>query len=219
MFGAVLFSHAFANEDLKIIQATKNIEYLSEKIAKDYLYLHSNPNKIATRAELSNIIERLEEDFRFVAKSTNKVDTKNILDFLSYSKDQIKDILDKDISIQKAVLILDHSEALSEGAQSILKTYGYDSLKDKDIRINLMRISKFYMASHAGINPAVNKKQLQHEISMLEMKLKGSKNSLNDFWYAARDLLDTQEDYFIPNIVFIVMNNMENLTKKYEKNN
>ncbi len=214
MFGATLFTHASTNNDIKIIEATKNIQYLSQKISKDYLYLYYNPKKTVIKTQLNNSIKKLEENFRFVAKSTSSAEAKNILDFLSYSKDQIKEVLENDILKKSAILILDHSEALFEGAQSILDTHQYNSAKDKDIKINLMRISKFYMAIHIGINQDINKEQLQKEKKLLEKKLKGANVKLNQSWQALRELLNTKEDYFIPDIVFILVKNLENITKK-----
>lgn len=204
---------ASTNEDIKIIEATKNIEYLSQNIAKEYLYLYQNPKRIETKTKLQNEIKELEDNFRFVAKNTNNIDSKNILDYLSYSKDQIKEILSADIKSENREFILDHTEALSEGAQSILISYNYDPLKDKDIKINLANISKFYMAINANINPTANRNNIQNEIKIIDTKLINSSTELKGSWHILKNLLNAKEDQFIPNIISILIKNLENMTK------
>jgi hypothetical protein len=202
-----------ANENTKIIEATKNIKYLSQNIAKEYLYLYHNPKRVETKAILQNDIKELEDNFRFVAKNTNNADSKNILDYLSYSKDQIKEILSSKVKAENRELILDHTEALSEGAQSILISYNYDPLKDKDIKINLANISKFYMAVNENINPSANKENIKNEIKIIESKLTNSSAELKGSWRTLKSLLNTEENQFIPNIISILIKNIENITK------
>jgi len=162
---------------------------------------------------LQNEIKELEDNFRFVAKNTNNIDSKNILDYLSYSKDQIKEILSADIKSENREFILDHTEALSEGAQSILISYNYDPLKDKDIKINLANISKFYMAINANINPTANRNNIQNEIKIIDTKLINSSTELKGSWHILKNLLNAKEDQFIPNIISILIKNLENMTK------
>lgn len=209
IIGTIFLSYASANEHVKIIDATKNIKYLSQKIAKNYLFLYSNPKLTTLHLELTNDIKRLETDFRFIAKNSDDSDIKDILDFLSYSKDQIKEILNKDISTDSITQILDYSETLSEGAESILMTYQYDYISDKDIKTNLMEVSKFYLAQHLGINPISNTEQLQLKMKIIETKLKGANIDTKSSWEALKNLLDAKEDYFIPNIIFILIKNMK----------
>ncbi len=204
---------ASTDKNTKIVKATKNIKYLSQNIAKEYLYLYYNPKRVETNAILQNDIKELENSFRFIAKNTNNVDSKNILDYLSYSKDQIKEILNSELKSENRELILDHTEALSEGAQSILISYNYDPLKDKDIKINLANISKFYMAINEDINPAINKDNIKNEIKIIESKLTNSSAELMGSWYTLKSLLNTKENQFIPNIISILIKNIENMTK------
>jgi len=203
-----------AAENTNIIEATKNIQYLSQNIAKEYLYLYHNPKRNETKAILQNDIKELESSFRFVAKNTNNDDSKNILDYLSYSKDQIKEIINNEVKAENRELILDHAEALSEGAQSILISYNYDPLQDKDVKINLARISKFYMAEHENINSSANKQNIKDEINIIEKKFTNSSAELLGSWHILKNLLNTNEDQFIPNIISILIKNIENMTKQ-----
>ncbi len=219
VLSVAIFVNASTDENIKIIKSTKKIQYLSQKIPKDYLYLHYNPKKIMIKTELNNSIKKLEESLRVVAKNTNDSNTKNILDFLSYSKDQIKELLNHDISKQNSILILDYSETIFEGAQSILDTNQYDSMKDKEIKINLMRISKSYMAIHTKINKDSNIEQLKKDKKLLENRLKFFGTEVNQSWQALRELLNTKEDYFTPDILSILVKNIENIIQKHDKHN
>ncbi len=213
IFAILFVCEGVAGENLQIVKSVKNINYLSQKIAKDYLYLYYNPKKTEIKLQLYKDIKKLEDNFRLVAKSTDNDDNKNILDFLSYSKDQIKETLAKNISIKNATLMLDYSEALSEGTKSILDTYNYDSSIDRDIRVNLAKILKLYIASHISINPIISKEQLKTQIQIVDTKLKKAYKNRDQSWKTIRDLINSDEEYFVPNILFILIKNMENITK------
>jgi hypothetical protein len=213
VFNIFISVEASTNENIKIIEATKNIKYLSQNIAREYLYLYHNPKRLETNIQLQNDIKELENNFRFVAKNTNSADSKNILDYLSYSKDQIKEILNSELKAENRELILDNTEALSEGAQSILISYNYDPLKDKDIKINLANISKFYMAIHENINPSSNKESMIEEIKIIDNKLIKSTSELKGSWRTLKTLLVAEEKQFIPNIISILIKNIENMTQ------
>ncbi len=200
-------------KELQIVKSVKNINYLSQKIAKDYLYLCYNPKKLEIKTQLYENIKKLEENFRLAAKSTDNDDTKNVLDFLSYSKDQIKDSLNEDISIKRATQVLDYSEALSEGTKSILNTYNYNNISDKDIRVNLAKILKLYIASHININPTISREQLKTQIQIVDTKLNRVYKSSDQSWTSIKKLLNANKEYFVPDILFILINNMENVTK------
>ena len=219
VLSTTLFAHALTDKSINIIKSTKNIQYLSQKISKDYLYIYYNPKKTATKTELNNSIKKLEESLRIVAKNTHNLDTKNILDFLSYGKDQIKELLNSDISKQNSILILEYSETIFEGAQSILNTNNYDYTTDKDIKTNLMRILKSYMAIHTKINKDANIAQLEREKILLKKRMKFLNSEVNQSWQPLEKFLETKDNYFIPDIVSILVKNIEDITQEHDRNN
>jgi hypothetical protein len=198
---------ANASADAKISKSMINIKYLSQKIAKNYLYLYYVPNKSSLKIELKNDIKLLENDFRFVAKSTNSSDTKDILNFLSYTKDQIKDLLKDSITFDNSVLMLDHSEAIYEGAESVLSTMQRDS-KKQEIKVYVMRVLKTYMAVNTGKNAPINKEQLLQEVSFVESKLTNVLNT-NGSWKAFKNLIDSKNGY-IPSVASVLIKDIEN---------
>ncbi len=203
-----LFS--FEQNRKQVIANVQKIEYLSQKIAKDYLYLLQNPKLEALNGELKSSITQIENSFRFIAKNSKNSDAKDILNFLSYSKDQIKDTLEKKMSRENALTILDSTQSLYEGSRSILSTYNYNLWSDIDVKIAMMKILKLYMAIHLDINSDINRELMQNEMDQIEKRLEISSMSLNRTWQALKEYLKADKDYFVPNIIYI-------LTKQIEK--
>ena len=97
--------------DVTIIEASENIRLLGQKIAKDYLYYYKNSKKLSLKDTLYQDIEILELSILEISTIIKNRDSKNILDFLSYNKDEIKELLEEDVSKEKSILILDYGES------------------------------------------------------------------------------------------------------------
>ena len=194
--------HASTFNQQKIMKVSKSIKYLSQKIANDYLYLYQDRQKIEIKSQLNSSIKKLEDNFRFIAKNSDNPDTKNILDFLSYSKDQMKDTLEEDISKESVSSMLDYCNTLLEGFQSILDIQNYNSYEKK---FHLMMISKLYMAINLNFDPINNKNKIEKEIKLFNNHL-----VLNNSWHSLKNILINNKVYFIPNIVSILVKDLEN---------
>ncbi len=199
---ATLFAHASIDQKKEIIKVTENIKYLSQKIANDYLYLYHDPKKAAIKVELKSAIKKLEDDFRFIAKSTNNPDTKNVLDFLSYNKDQMKETLENDVSKESASSMLDYSDTLLEGAQSILDSQNHNTYESK---FQLMMISKLYMAIHLDFDSINNKNEIKKMIKVFDNNSKSHAS-----WIAFKAIVENRQTSFIPNIISILIKDLEN---------
>ena len=189
----------------KMVAVTEDIKYLSQKISNDYLYLFHNPKNVKIKEELNNSIKKLEDDFRRIAKNTESLDTKNILDFLSYSKDQMKETISEDLSKDSVASMLDFSDTMLEGAQSILDTQNQTSYKNK---FHLMMISKLYLAINLGFDSKNNKNSIKKEIELFD-----NNNKSNDSWVAFKDILENRQNCFIPHITTILIKDLENNEK------
>ncbi len=200
--------YALNQNDLKIISKGEDIRYLSQKIANDYIYLFNTPKKKRYLDQIKYSINKIEDDLRFMAKSTNSDDIKNVLDFLSYGKDQIKDILKDEVSRDNVSKMLEYCDTLVEGVESILQDRGYHTLKG-DLRFYIMKLSKLYMAVHLKFEPSENTKLLYETKSSIEDIVKRSQNNILDSWLAYKDLINTNPIYFIPNILSIMIWDME----------
>ncbi len=198
--------NAYATTDnQKIINVTENIKYLSQKVANDYLYLYLDSEKRAIKEALNSSIKKLEENFRFIAKNSNNTDTKNILDFLSYSKDQMKETIADDISKENVSSMLDFSTTMLEGAGSMLEAQKHNRFESK---FHLMIISKLYMAINLDFDKTNNTQELKKEI-----KLFHSNHASNSSWLAFKEIVEKQQTCFIPNIISILIKDLENHEK------
>ena len=195
--------NAYATTDKqKNISVIENIKYLSQKIANDYLYLYQDSKKTELKEKLNNSIKELENNFRFIAKNTTNSDTKNILDFLSYSKDQMKETIADDISKENATSMLEFSNTLLEGAQSMLDGQNPNKFNTK---FHLMMISKLYMAINLDFEKIDNKNEIKKEIALFN-----SNTTSNSSWLAFKDIIENKQKIFIPNIASLLIKDLEN---------
>ena len=84
LVGFSLVSEAATRGDIKVIEASENIRFLSQKIVKDYLFFYKHQDKVEIKRSLQKSLNKLTEDFRIIATTTKDGDTKDILEFLAY---------------------------------------------------------------------------------------------------------------------------------------
>ncbi len=219
--------------DIKVIEASEDIRYLSQKIVKDYIYFFKNQNKLIVKQSLEQALFELSEDLRIIATTTKDTDTKDILEFLAYSKDQIDEIFLGKPNKEKVALMLDYSETLLEGADSIANAHKYNFSQEeemlmitKEMEYLLERITKFYMAVHVGFDSPTNKDQMRESILQFENNMKQITryeypNEFNDVqvsikqsWRINKTFFDKSESLFIPKLMFISIDYMEELVLK-----
>ncbi len=219
--------------DIKVIEASEDIRYLSQKIVKDYIFFYKNQNKSIVKQSLDQALFELSEDLRIIATTTKDSDTKDILEFLAYSKDQIDEIFSGKPDKEKVALMLDYSETLLEGADSIANAHKYNFSQEeemlmttKEMEYLLERITKFYMALHAGFDSPNNKDQMRESIAQFETNMKQITRykypnefndvqiSINQSWRINKTFFDKSESLFIPKLMFISIDYMEELVLK-----
>ena len=173
---------------------------------------------------------KLSDDFRIIATTTKDADTKDILEFLAYSKDQIEQIFNEKVDKEKAALMLDYSETLLEGADSIANAHKYDFSKEekmlmvtKKVEYLLERITKYYMALNVGFNTATNKEQMQESINKLEEniekinlykypdQIEEIQVKMNQSWKENKIFFNKSESLFIPKLMFMSINHLEDI--------
>ena len=216
--------------DIKVIEASENIRYLSQKMVKDYLFFYKNQDKVEVKRGLNRALDKLTDDFRIIATTTKDGDTKDILEFLAYSKDQIEQIFKEKADKERVALMLDYSETLLEGADSIANAHKYDFSEEekmlmvtKEMEYLLERVTKYYMAIHVGFNNDINKEQMQESITKLEENIAQINNyiypaefqkaqvKMNESWKANKRFFDQSETLFIPKLMFTSVDYMEDV--------
>ncbi len=181
---------ASVRSQVSLIEASENIRLESQEIVKNYLYFYSNHKKVYEKELAHKGLTSLDKQFRLIAKSTKDEDSKDILAFLDYSKEKMQEVLDDPFNKDNPALMLDYSEILLEGAESISKNLNYTPtleemmlIKMKDISFLLERMTKFYMAILTEEDSEVYMESLSESMQRMEDDLA----SLSDYNYSAEN--------------------------------
>ena len=217
--------------DIKILEASKSIKYLTQNIAKNYLYayIYHNQKPIAL-AKMAKSIEDLEKKIRTIALNTKKEKIKGILDFFAYEKEQIKVLLREKPSAANANKILDFSEALTEGAEKIATSVSYDFsfedkmfLRSKNIAYLLEKLAMYYMVLESDIDKMTIDSKLKLAIASTEKdlekigqyayprELESRKGKIFKLWHANKHYFKTISSLKIPSLVILSTSGMQHI--------
>ena len=242
-----LFEYTVASTrgDVKILEATENIQYLSQKIAIDYLFFYKNSKNSLLRKQLYKNIDNLQFYIKEIRDITDKgkgIYTQNLLDYVNkHLIKQIKQLPNEKINISNVKDILKYSEILLEVTKSIAKERRYNFSKEekmfmlsKEIIYLLKRVNKYYLASYIGLNSHTNYEYMQKAIRDMDssltkmnsynypIKLKNRLNEINRLWDRDKNFFYQVEELSIPYILSNSTEYMENLLigiEQYHKKN
>ena len=219
--------------DIKILEATENIRFLSQKIVKEYLFLFKTPQKDEVKMKLKRLLVHLSNNLRVISAATKDSDTKDILEFLAYSKDQIAQILTETLDEEHAALMLDYSETLLEGADSIAAAHVYDFTREehllmvtKQMEYLIERIMKYYLALHVGFDNPTNRDRMHESIAEFSVNLReieeyqypeeidSVKSEVVSAWRTNGSFLGRSETLFIPKLMLMSTAYLEELISK-----
>jgi len=225
---------AATRSDINTIEAAERIRYLSQKIAKDYLYLYCRPKRTDIYREITSMVDELSSHFVAIASSTKEGDTRDLLKFLEYSKENMKELLKKKISKEGSLQMLDYSEILLEGAQSLARMHRYPFNAEERMLMTIKkdeylveRLGKFYMATSLGALSQSNQEKMRASTRALQEGLKSirdyryppalqkQKKDLFHFWDSSQTILDHAYDMFTPNLVHIISSYFEQRLAQY----
>ena len=227
--------------DVKVIEASEEIRLLGQKIAKDYLFYYKNPKKIVLKDKLEQDIKLLERSIVDIATITKNRNSRNILDFLAYNKDEIKSLLNKEVSRERSILMLDYGETFLEGANSISYEHRYEFSTEekmlilfKKLEYLLERISKYYVAYALNLDKNNNLKSMNEAIGNVEDilieinsysypdKLVVELKRMNIIWKRHKHFLSESDDISVPNLMLSSNSILQSVIQKialYHKQN
>ena len=107
IFSLVLFGST--RGDVKIIEASENIQYLSQKIAVDYLLLYNKQNDNFLRKRIEKNINQLESFANEILEMTKSNSSKKFLVYFKQDLNAIKKIINQKKSIENVNQILNYA--------------------------------------------------------------------------------------------------------------
>jgi len=232
------WGEASTRGDVKILEATENIQYLSQKIAIDYLFFYKNSQNSLLRKQFYKNIDNFQfyiKEIRDIADK-KKGNTQNTLNFFEYIIEHIKKLPNKKIDISNVEYILKYSEIILEDAKYIAKEHRYKFSKEekmfmlsKEIIYLLKRVNKYYLASYIGLNSHTNYEHMQKAIRDMDsslrkmnsynypIELENRLNEINEIWDRDKNFFYQVEELSIPYILSNSTEYMENLLMKMEQ--
>ncbi len=237
----VLLSNVSFSKENSKVNASKLMDIagkqrmLSQRIAKDYIYVGK---KIATSKADKELKASLNEFLKIHNELTMLItdsEIKNLLDFVALSSNELKEIANKDFTLDNAQLILDLTESMLEGNQYIVDSLKeVHKLKESNLlekaakeRMLSQRIAKYYIAYQSGIKDENTVNSMKDTVKQfsenLDLLLKNKNNSveinkklkdIDKLWKIVHKFYNNIEKGGLPLIVF---NTTDNITKKMDE--
>ena len=167
-------------------------------------------------------MKKLQENINTIAINTQNDESKNILNFLTYTNEEIQILLNEKANNDKSILILDYSETFVEAANSIQKLHQYQFSEEEKMLMNLKeleylleRVIKYYMASIMNLNKISNAQHMQSAILKIEVilsiikeysypsKIAKERRKIVHFWKTNKIFLNTSLKLSVPNLLLI----------------
>jgi len=231
----VVTNKAVIADIVKLIDVAGKQRMLSQRIAKDYLYVGKKVAVSKAKKQLKASLEELVSAHKVLVDSINDPEIKNLLSFVELSIEDFKATANEPFNLDNAQLIIDLSESMLEGSQ-----YVVDSLKEKvevqesaivgksgKQRMLAQRIAKYYIAYQAGIKDKNTVDQMKTAVSEFAEAHKAlmanpsntpeinrQLNEIDRLWKIVYKFYLNIEKGGLPLIVF---NTTDNITKKMNK--
>ncbi len=220
---------------IKLINIAGEQRMLSQRIAKDYLYIgkHVAANKAKKQLEVS--LKAFKANQAKLAEMINDPEIKNLLEFVNLSFDELQGIVQKPFSLDNAQLVLDLSESMLEGSQYVVDSLKQlANVKESQIvarsgkqRMLAQRIAKYYIAYQAGIkdkNTVDQMKEAVQEFSenhKILMENKDNTATINQKLAQVDKLWKIVYKFYLNiekgGLPFIVYTSTDDITKKMEE--
>ena len=192
---SLLYLSMFAKEASTTIDLVNDIALNSQKIANNYLLIFNKKSRYNAEKKVYKLILSLEEDYRNLARSLKNEQQKQMLEYLSYNKDQIKEILSKKPNKDNANEIQDISRTLLEGCSSFIG--GEEHLSDY---VGLEVLNNSYIVKALKLDSDIETSDILKNIS----KRFGNKRS----WKSYKKLYEKRDNFF-PNLLMILSEKLE----------
>ena len=222
--------------DVTILEATENIQYLSQKIAKDYFFFYKDSENFFLKEQLNKNIDNLQHSITEIMDIIDDTTDKSLLVYLKYrTKKKIKKLINEKTNLNNAIKVLEYSETMLE-VNSIAKKHTYEFSQDekmlmtsKEVQYLLERVTKYYIANKIGINSENNLKKLKDAIINIDNHLVDIEsysypndlniklNQIKRAWKINRDFFEKSNETSIPHLLLSSTQYIETLLKEIEQ--
>lgn len=163
-------------DTVKLIDIAGKQRMLSQRIAKDYLYVGKNVATSKAKKQLQDSLNALNKGHQLLVESINDPEIKNLLAFVEMSAEDFDATSKEAFSVDNAQLIIDLSESMLEGSQYVVSSLEekVNAKKSKTVDISgrqrmlSQRIAKYYIAYQSGIKDKNTVEQMKAAVKLFE---------------------------------------------------
>jgi len=179
---------AYNTQTVQLLVQAKNLQFLSQVIAKDYFYINQLIHEDKASIEIEQSLIETNKAFDILYKTIKDKQLENIFAYLKDIKNECHTLLNTPYSRESGTQVLDYSETMFEGAQLIIDHLQKKNNINKDEmydvvfqqKLILQRISKFYIAFQAGFDDPQIVTQLKKSIQQFEQGV----TTISDYEYS-----------------------------------
>ncbi|MEA3491086.1 MAG: hypothetical protein U9R27_04225 [Campylobacterota bacterium] len=183
---------ASIRSQVSLLEASENIRLGSQQIVVTYLSYYLNPKKRYRRDLALKKLKELEKQFELIDRSMKDEESRDVLNFLYYSREKMLKLIQEPIEGGNPHKILEYSEILLKAADSITRELGYTLSEDekmlikmKDISFLMEKMTKSYLLLQTDKNSASYMSMVKSTIAEMDKAL----ILLDDYNYSAKSLL------------------------------
>ncbi len=233
-------SAAVQADTIKLIDIAGRQRMLSQRMAKDYMYVGNKVAVSKARKQLKTSQKEFLEAHSKLVNSINNEDIKNLLSFVEMSSEDFEAMSKESFTTDNAQLILDLSESMLEGSQYVVASLreslniSASKIVDNSGRQRMLsqRIAKYYIAYQSGIKDKNTVDQMKaavklfsesHAILMTNStntpEVNRKLNEIDKLWKIVHKFYLNIEKGGLPQIVFSttdkITTKMNEVTKLY----
>ena len=234
--------HASLSNIKELINVAGKQRMLSQRIAKDYLYIGKKVAVDKATKQLEKSLKEFTRSQKFLDQSIPDPEIKNLITFVNLSESELEETAKKPFSLDNAQLVLDLSESMLEGSQYIVDSLkGQAKQKDSVVvatsgkqRMLAQRIAKYYIAYQSGIKDKNTVDQMKTTVKLFDNNNKALLNNVgntteisqelqrvNRLWKIVHKFYLNIEKGGLPFIVFTstddITGKMDAITEEYSK--
>ncbi len=190
----------------ELLKLTAHINLISGKIGNRALMLYREPSNKETMLSLRTLILEMEKEFRLLARLAHDKELKEMLDFLVYSKDEIKDRLQKPLNKESTKEILDLVRSMLEGGEAVRRDHSQNNLFDPDLALE--KLTCYYLCTNLSFEPLIRKEEAASKLESVQ------RHFGEDITWKSYATIYHKSAIFVPNIAIILTDALEKRDEK-----